>query len=104
MSQAPIAGRNGPAATAHVPNHVVFRTFAAETVVLNLETGKYHGLNPVGGRMLEVLAAAPSVVAAAETLAEEYGEPVARIESDLHEFCNELAERGLIELRVAAAA
>ena len=36
-----------PAAlSARIPQHVVFRGFATETVVLNLETGKYHGLNP----------------------------------------------------------
>jgi hypothetical protein len=41
-------------ASLRLPQHVVHRSFVAETVVLNLQTGKYHGLNPVGGRMLEV--------------------------------------------------
>ena len=29
---------------------VVYRTFATETVILNLQTGRYHGLNKTGGR------------------------------------------------------
>ena len=41
-------------AHASVPQHVVYRRFAAETVVLNLETGTYHGLNATGARMLEL--------------------------------------------------
>jgi hypothetical protein len=98
VSQTPIAEAGLLAAAARVPNHVVFRSFAAETVVLNLETGKYHGLNPVGGRMLEAVSASDSLAAAARVLAEEYGEAVELIESDLCAFCAALAERGLIEL------
>jgi len=44
-----------------LPEHVVHRSFVAETVVLNLQTGRYHGLNPVGGRMLDALNGASSV-------------------------------------------
>src|SRR4051794_41962271 len=40
---------------ATVPEHVVFRTFEAETLLLNLESGQYHGLNATGGRMLGLL-------------------------------------------------
>ena len=46
------------ASRARLPQHVVHRSFVAETVVLNLRTGKYHGLNPTAGRMLEALDAA----------------------------------------------
>ena len=46
-----------PFASAHVSiaPHVVYRSFATETVILNLQTGRYHGLNKTGGRMLELL-------------------------------------------------
>ena len=46
------------AARPSVPEHVVYREFVQETVILNLETGTYHGLNPSGGKMLETLGAA----------------------------------------------
>ena len=86
---------------AGVPEHVVYRAFVKETVVLNLQTGKYHGLNATGGRMLEVLERATTVADAAQRLANEYGRPVDEIESDLCDFCRDLMERGLIELRSA---
>jgi hypothetical protein len=83
---------------ARVPAHVVYRTFAVETVVLNLETGQYHGLNRTGGRMLDLLSQDRSISDAATRLADEYGRPPEEIERDLSAFCTELADRGLIEL------
>ena len=55
-----------------VPQHVVYRSFPSETVVLNLETGKYHGLNATAGRMLDALEQAACVRDAAAALAESY--------------------------------
>ena len=82
-----------------IPPHVVYRTFALETVVVNLEKGQYHGLNPTAGRMLEVLERSPTVREAAARLATEYGQPAEAMEADLCAFCSDLLERGLIELR-----
>jgi hypothetical protein len=81
-----------------VPDHVVYREFVNETVVLNLETGTYHGLNPSGGKMLETLGTTATVRDAAAALAEYYGRPLPAIEEDLYEFCLDLHDRGLIEL------
>jgi Coenzyme PQQ synthesis protein D (PqqD) len=83
---------------AHVPGHVVYREFVNETVVLNLQTGQYHGLNPSGGRMLDAITKVASVREAAQILAEEYQRPVDEIEGDLVAFCADLVDRGLIEL------
>lgn len=85
-------------AEAHLPEHVVYRSFVNETVVLNLRTGKYHGLNTTAGRMLDVLERSESVRAAAAVIAEEYGRPLDEIEHDLSNLCVELLERGLIEM------
>jgi hypothetical protein len=81
-----------------VPEHVVYRPFPAETVLLNLETGKYHGLNPTGGRMLEVVQKAGSVGEAAALLAKEYDQPLETLQEDLCALCANLADRGLIEI------
>jgi hypothetical protein len=86
-------------ARATVPDHVVYREFVNETVVLNLETGTYHGLNPSGGKMLETLGAAATVRDAAAALAAHYQRPLPTIEDDLYEFCLSLHDRGLVELK-----
>lgn len=86
------------AAGVAVPQHVVHRSFPAETVVLNLQTGTYHGLNRSGGAMLEALERAHSVRAAAALVAERYDQPQDEIEQDLCELCEALHERGLIEI------
>ena len=86
------------AATPSVPDHVVYRAFVNETVVLNLQTGMYHGLNPSGATMLERLGTADTVRAAAAELAEYYRQPLDQIESDLCEFCLSLQELGLLVL------
>jgi hypothetical protein len=80
-----------------VPDHVVYRSFARETVVVNLERGIYHGFNPTAARMLDSLKRTPSARIAARSLADELGEPLERIEADLAAFTTDLLERGLIE-------
>ncbi len=85
-------------ATVLVPNHVVRRSFPAETIVLDLDAGVYHGLNHVAGRMLELLEEKRRVRAVADALATEYDHPPAQIQRDLCRVCAELLDRGLIEL------
>ena len=85
-------------ATVRLPKHVVYRAFVFETVVLNLDTGKYHGLNPVAGRTLELLDRTGNLEETAVRLAAEYKRPKHEIEADLREFCSDLSKRGLIEL------
>lgn len=85
------------ASSVRLPEHVVHRAFAAETVVLNLKSGRYHGLNPVAGRMLGVLEQGVTVQDAARQLAAEYGQPVETIDEDICGLCTDLLERGLIE-------
>lgn len=85
------------ASRVRMPQHVVYRSFPTETVVLNLNTGRYHGLNATAGQMLDELGRADSVRNAAAVLAEIYQQPQSVIEHDLCELCASLLERGLIE-------
>jgi hypothetical protein len=88
-------------ARATVPSNVVSRAFEEETLLLNLETGQYHGINATGARLLELITAEDgdgSIGGAIEQLAAEcYLEP-GEISGELVKFCLELEERGLIEL------
>lgn len=85
-------------ATVRVPNTVVHRSFPTETIVLDLSAGVYHGLNHVAGRMLELLGELGRVRAVADRLAAEFDAPPAQIQRDLCRVCQELLDRGLIEL------
>jgi hypothetical protein len=84
-----------------IPDHVVYRDFAEQTVALNLRTGRYHGLNPTAAAMLGALRDAPSVAAAAEHLAPTWDIAPEALLADLLELCRGLENRGLLETHVA---
>jgi len=79
-----------------VPEHVVYRDFADQTVILNLDSGMYHGLNATAAKMLETLEQRASVDEAVESLAAEFDQPRDVIERDVLALCQTLGERGLI--------
>jgi hypothetical protein len=101
-----LAGRKLPEgfpimrARASIPEHVVYRAFPNETVVLNLQAGKYHGLNPAGARILDALARDGSIEAAVNELASSASVPSEEVARDVAEFCTALYERELIEIDV----
>jgi hypothetical protein len=80
-----------------LPENVVHRNFVAETVILNLETGMYHGLNPMGGHMLTVLGETSTVREAAQRISDEYDQDPEIVENDVVAFCLDLLERGLVK-------
>ncbi len=55
--------------------------------MLNLQTGKYHGLNPTAGGMLAVLAEGESVRDAAAVAAVDYDQSQADTERDMCDLC-----------------
>jgi hypothetical protein len=87
-----------PTSKITIPRHVVYRRLPSETVVFNLKTGKYHGLNATAGSMLEALESACSVGDASTAMAGEYAQPQALVERDMCELCEGLLARGLIEI------
>ena len=101
MSADPAASPSLLEARVQVPECVVHRAFPAETVLLNLDTGKYHGLNPAAGRIFEELERQETVRSAAHVVADEYGQSREDVERDVCELCGDLAQRGLIVLDTA---
>jgi hypothetical protein len=87
-------------ATVTKPAHVIVRRFPAEVVVLNLQSGLYHGLNLTAGDMLEVLLTGLPVRRAADRIASEYAADVSRVRAGIVELCTDLRRRGLIELHL----
>jgi coenzyme PQQ synthesis protein D (PqqD) len=78
------------------PN-VMLRVIGDEAVILNLKSGLYLGLDPVGTRIWTVLNNAPSIQAAYESLLTEYDVEPERLRQDLDELLDKLLEQGLIE-------
>jgi hypothetical protein len=84
-----------------VPDHVAFRDMAKETVVLDIRNGTYHSLNRVGARFFEVMRAGEPLARVAAQVADDYRQPIDRVEEDLARFCAKLLELDLIELHQA---
>lgn len=81
-----------------VPTQVLVRTFQDESVLLNLASECYHGLDDIGTRMWQALIQSENIQAAYETLLSEYEVDEVTLKNDLGEFIETLAERGLVEV------
>jgi len=79
--------------------HVAVRRFPGETVILNLVTGDYHGLDAMGTAFFEALQRNPDLSSAVEELAGAYDVDSQELEKDMQAFCGGLVERGLIEVK-----
>jgi hypothetical protein len=75
---------------------VIARELDGETVLLNLETGIYFGLDEVGTRIWQLLGAGGPVQAILDTLASEYDAEREALERDLTHFLAQLEARGLV--------
>jgi hypothetical protein len=85
-----------PGARLLVPEGVLVRDLHGESVVLNLQTEKYFGLDEVGTRMWEVLTTADTIQAAYETLLVEYEVEPNLLRADMEKLISELVEHGLL--------
>jgi hypothetical protein len=81
-----------------VPENVLVRHLDGETVLLNLETEKYFGLDATGTRMWELLTHLPSVEAAYGKLTEEFEVEPELLRSHLCELLEQLVENGLLKM------
>jgi hypothetical protein len=81
-----------------VPKHVLVRVFENESVILNLNTESYHGLDDVGTRMWTALTQSGSIQEAFEALLSEYEVESAQLRQDLDDFLEKLRQRGMVEL------
>jgi hypothetical protein len=84
-----------------VPAHVLVRHLDGESVLLNLETEKYFGLDATGTRMWEVATQSASLEAAYLALAQEFDAEPEVLRSNLAELMVRLIENGLLKLSSA---
>lgn len=69
-----------------------------DSVLLNLETEQYFGLDEVGTRMLQVMLESSNLSVAYETLLAEYEVTPEQLEADMERFLDVLKENGLIKV------
>jgi len=81
-----------------VPDSVLFRELSGESVILNLTTESYLGLDEVGTRMWTALTSEPSIEAAYRALLAEYDVAPDTLRTDLEHLLGQLLEHGLITL------
>ena len=79
-----------------VSKDVVFRDLDGEVVILNLASGKYFGLDPVGTRIWQLIEEHRRLDHVLRHLLGEYDAPADTLERDLMTLASELLQRGLI--------
>lgn len=82
--------------TPRVPPEVMARKVGDEIVILDLSSGNYFGLNPVGARIWELINEGHSLEHVCEALLAEYDVSREVMESDLARLMEELMDRGLL--------
>ena len=81
-----------------VPPHVLVRHLDGESVLLNLETEKYFGLDATGTRMWDLVTASANIDAAYTQLLEEFEVEPQTLRGDLNDLMDRLIEHGLLQV------
>ncbi|MFN3864127.1 MAG: PqqD family protein [Erythrobacter sp.] len=80
-----------------VSDDVIAREVAGEMVLLDLASGRYFGLDPVGSRIWESLSQGPcSLAEVCDVIEAEFDAPRDRIEQDILALAAQLTEKNLI--------
>jgi len=70
----------------------------AETVILNMRSGVYYGLNPVGARVWELAQNGSSIAGIRQRVLSEFDVVEQVAEQDLSELLAEMHSEGLIQI------
>jgi hypothetical protein len=80
-----------------IPAAVMARDVGGETVILNLESGVYFGLDAVGGRIWQLLSEGKTLGQICDVMLEEYDVTRHEIERDVQTLVESLRAHHLIE-------
>lgn len=81
-----------------VPDHVLMRELDGESVILDLESENYYGLDEIGTRLWQVLITSETIGDANEKLLMEYNVERAELQGDLQDFITNLVEKNLLTI------
>ncbi len=81
-----------------IQDDVIFNDLQGEIVLLNLKTGIYFGLDPVGTRAWQLIQDHGRLGPVRDAMLEEYEVSAERVEEDLLDLVTELLDNGLVEV------
>lgn len=81
-----------------IPPEVMARQVGDETVILDLASGTYFGLDAVGARMWELLGEGSTLAHVCEVMLDEYDVSRDQIEDDLLRISEEMRGQGLLKI------
>jgi hypothetical protein len=79
-----------------VPEHVMARQVGDETVILDLASGTYFALDPIGSRVWQLIAEDATLAQACEAMLEEFEVERPDLERDVLALVDSLIERRLV--------
>jgi hypothetical protein len=87
----------GSARVRAAPDQVASDT-GGEFVILNMESGRYHGLTDVASRIWTLIQEGTTVAGIERAVSQEYDVDPAEAGPDVRRFLEELRSRGLVEI------
>ena len=80
-----------------MPSHVLVQQIAGESILLNLQSERYFGLDEVGTRIWNLVTTSKSIESAYEALLGEYEVDAEQLRRDVQSLVLNLVENGLLE-------
>ena len=81
-----------------VPSDVLVQEIQGESVLLNLNSGRYFGLDDVGTRMWKAFTGSETIEAACRALLSEFDVGPEVLRRDVRDLVEKLVEHGLVEV------
>ena len=81
-----------------IPAPVMARQVGEETVILDLTSGTYFGLDPVGARIWQLMVEGKTLAEVCEAMLAEYEVTAEKIEGDVLALTQELSAKQLISV------
>lgn len=85
--------------TLAIPAQVMTRTVGSETVILDLASGTYFGLDPIGARIWQLLEQGKSLAEVCDAMLDEYEVERDQLQRDTLALAAELADKKLVTVQ-----
>jgi len=84
-----------------ISDDVVSCDLNGEAAILNIESGIYYGLNPIGAKIWNSLKTPSNLTDLVEMILDEYDVEEERCKTDIFELINDLVNNGLVKVNAS---